>query len=589
MLRLDFLFLCGAGLVACALHAQTPADPAQTAEMNTREEPLSFSSGVNLVLVPVVVRDSTGHAIGTLKKEDFQLSDKGKPQVISKFSIDRPEAPLTLRDTSVETDADCNAKKTVDSKTVVATRFVAWLFDDVHISAGDLIQARLAADKQLAESLEPGTRAGIFTTSGRNQLEFNDDRDKLHQALLRILPTPTRIGASTECPQIDYYQGDLIVNKNDAQATRIALDEYLSCTPPPPGINSPAVMAQYAAQQLPVVRQYAMTALNLGDRDTRVALDTLKALIRRLSTLPGSRTIVLASPGFFLTLDHRTIESDLMDRAIRGNVVISTLDARGVYAITPGGDASTPPGATSSLSYLKTQFQIDNATANADILRELADATGGRFFHNSNDLSEGFKQIAMQPEFIYVLGFSPRNFTLDGSYHALRVTLTKDAAKSVPGMQLQARRGYFMPRHSTDPAEEAKQEIEEAFFSRDEIRDFPVELHTQFFKTGESKARLALLVRVDPKRLHYRKADGRNVDTLTIVGGVFDRDGNYITGSQKIVDMKLKDQTLDNLPESGVTIKSNLDVASGSYVVRLIVRDSEGRLMSAQNTPVDIP
>jgi VWFA-related protein len=559
--------------------------------MATRDSTPTFSTGVNLVLVPVVVRDNKGHAIGTLHKEDFQLFDRGKLQFIAKFSIERPEAPLVVPDSAVQTDAEGNAAPQPagsPKSAVVATRFVAWLFDDVHVSSADLVQARLAATRQLTESLEPGTRAGIFTTSGRNTLEFTDDREMLIQTLNRILPSPTRTDSSQECPDISYYQADLIVNKNDPQATQVAQGEWLTCNPPPPGASAAAVQ-QYVAQSLPIVTQYAMTALNYGDRDSRVALDTLNVLVRRMSRLPGSRTIVLASAGFFLLLDHRQLESDLMDKAIRANVTISTLDARGVYAIVPGGDASTSSGVGSTLNALKTQFQFDTATANQDVLRELADATGGTFFHNSNDLGEGFKQIAMQPEFIYLLGFYPQNLKLDGSYHALKVTLTKDAMKNVGGSQLQVRRGYFMPSHAKDPVELAKQEVEETFFSRDEISDIPVVLNTQFFKTGEFKARLSLLVRVDPRHLRFRKADGRNYDILTVVGGVFDRNGNYVTGSQKVIDMKLKDQTLEALPESGVTLKTNLDIPSGSYVVRLVVRDSEGQLMSAKNTVVEIP
>ncbi len=469
---------------------------------------------------------------------------------------------------------------------VVATRFVAWLFDDVHISAGDLMQARLAATKQIRESLEPGTRAGIFTTSGQHTLEFTDDRDALVKALNSIIPTPGRPGNLQECPDISYYQADLIINKNDPQAIAEAQSEWLICNPPPPGVTG-AALAQYAAQAVPIVQQYAQTALNYGDRDTRVALDTLRAVIRRLGTLPGSRTVVLASPGFYLIQDHRQLEADLIDKAIRANVTISSLDARGVYVVIPGGDASTPGGISSG--GLKLQYAIDTANANQDILAELAEATGGRFFHNSNDLGEGFRQIAMQPEFIYVLGFYPQNMKFDGSLHTLKISLTKDAMKSASGLSLQARRDYFAPRHATDPVQQAKQEVEEAFFSRDQINDLPIVLNTQFFKTSESKAKLSILARVDVKQLRFRKADGRNNDTLTIVGGVFDRNGNYVTGNQKVVDMKLKDDTLDKLPGSGVTIKSTLDIAPGSYVVRLVVRDTEGQLMSAQNSVVEIP
>src|ERR1043165_7328007 len=67
--------------------AAAPAAKPQT-EMSQKDEPALFKARVNLVQVPVVVRDRQGKAIPNLKKEDFQLLDKGKPQYIARFSME---------------------------------------------------------------------------------------------------------------------------------------------------------------------------------------------------------------------------------------------------------------------------------------------------------------------------------------------------------------------------------------------------------------------------------------------------------------------------------------------------------------------
>jgi hypothetical protein len=173
---------------------------------------------------------------------------------------------------------------------------------------------------------------------------------------------------------------------------------------------------------------------------------------------------------------------------------------------------------------------------------------------------------------------------LVGSYHRSKVSL-KEPAK----LTLQSRRGYYSPKHVADPAEEAKMEIEDAVFSQEELHDLPVELHTQFFKSSDAEARLAVLAHVDVRHIRYRKVEGRNINELTVVSAIFNRNGVFIQGLQKNLTMRWKDATLESKLGSGITLKTNFDVKPGSYLVRLVVRDKEGQLMSAENGAIEIP
>src|ERR1700681_3557300 len=48
---------------------------------------------VNVVAVPVVVRDPAGHAVGNLQKENFKIFDDREQQQITQFTLEKSEAP----------------------------------------------------------------------------------------------------------------------------------------------------------------------------------------------------------------------------------------------------------------------------------------------------------------------------------------------------------------------------------------------------------------------------------------------------------------------------------------------------------------
>jgi hypothetical protein len=373
---------------------------------------------------------------------------------------------------------------------------------------------------------------------------------------------------------MSYYEGDLITNKNDVQALAVATEETLQCA-----FHGDTTMQAQAQQQALVAAQVAVTD---GDNETEYAYRHLEAIIRRMTSLPGQRVLVLVSPGFILsTLQIEA--SDLVDRATRASVVINTIDARGLYA-PDMGDIANPPNDSFNTAGFKSLYRVTAQNAQEDVLAELADGTGGVFYHNRNDVDEAMREAGAAPEVSYVLGFSPQNLKFDGHFHTLKVALTTKQKFSV-----QARHGYFAPRSAEDPAQIAKEEIQEAMFSQEEVHDIPVDLQTQYFKKDESAARLAVLTHLDVKGVRFRKDSGRNNDQLTIVTGIFDENGQFVAGMQKVIDMKLLDTTYARLSRSGLTVKSSFEVKPGTYLVRLVVRDAEGAQMAARNGAVVIP
>jgi hypothetical protein len=377
---------------------------------------------------------------------------------------------------------------------------------------------------------------------------------------------------------MSYYWADLI--SKDPYALQISAGDAVVCA----GLSAAAVGD---LSQSPAGRYAQMTASRVVARGTQEARSTLlviKDVARRMAALPGERTVVLVSPGFFISDDNLTDLTDLIDRAIRSNVIISALDAPGLTVGDVSVDVFDQSNPTPGIRMQRARIEASAETANRGVLGEIADGTVGILFENSNNFEEGFRRTTELPEFVYMLGFSPQNLNLDGSYHKLKVSLN---VKN--GSTLQARRGYYAPKHAANEAELAQDEIREAVFSREEMQEIPLEVQTQFFKAEDGTARISLVTKIDLKALHFKKEAGLNKNSLTIVAAVFDHNGNVVKGVERKLDMNLNDATFDERVNSGVTVRLALNITPGSYVVRVVLRDQEGKMMTARNRTVDIP
>ncbi len=544
-------------VVCCGLGGLDEASSQASAD----QTPLKLRVESNLVVVRVVARDAQGRPVENLRKEDFRLFDNGKEQAITQFGVE------------VHASAS-NPPPTAHSGTAVPPpsgpeHFVAFYFDDLDMPFDDVVRARDAADRYLASSLQPSDRAAIFTSSGSIAVDFTSDLKRLHESLFKLRPS-SRLG-DNDCPKITDYQADRIVNHNDPDAIAVATDE---------ATNTCHIMITNA-----VIFAMASRVLNQAMMQAQYSLQGLDQVVRQISEMPGQRNIVVFSPGF-LTLELPSQLDTILDRALRSQIVISSIDSKGLAVMLQEADIRI--GYTTVDSHLvatKREWAIYREQAAISVLAQVAEDTGGEFFHNDNDLNAGIRKVTALSGIYYVLAFAPKNLKLDGRFHSLKVTLSEHR----PGVTLQARRGYFAPKKAVKEEDETQEKIREAVLSRGETQELPLDVSTEVSKSS-GKTEFSVMARLDARPIHFQRAGDRNLNTLTFVSTIFDGDGAWVTGQQSQVRLNLPDDSLQKLLASaGIVVRATFELKPGTYRVREVVIDSEDHHLGAVSREVEIP
>jgi VWFA-related protein len=514
--------------------AQIPPAPAGSAPLRVN---------VNLVVVPVVVRDRDGHAVGNLRKEDFRIFDNRKEQTIREFHVEQLSTPGAPGEKTLAPPA----KK--QTSFVPPERFTALFIDDVHLVPSELGRVGKALTHFLDGVTFGEERIGLFTASGEDQVDFSADATALRQAVDKLRARP--IGGSNlkDCPDVSYYDADLIINRNDRDALEAAIGQAMGvCGDKNP--KSAETLAKSAASR----------RLQLGDHERSAVLASLASAVARLAAAPGQRTIVFVSPGFLLT-DGDSEQARIIEDAVRQKIIVNTLDTRGLYVdAEDGGDL-----------------------VQSNIMLELAGATGGTFFHNSNNLDAGFQRLAEPPEFVYILGFSPEDVKADGKFHNLKVSFAEKSK-----LTLTARRGYYAAGGEADSVKTTKERMTQAIFSASNVHDLPVQLRTQFVRGDQPVARLTVAPSVDLALMPARQEQGQNHNDLNIVMAVFDSNGKYLSGMDKTFALRWTPNNDGTAPE-GQLPHSNFLLRSGDYLIRVVICEAMSSRMSAETIAIRIP
>jgi len=317
---------------------------------------------VNEVIVPVVVRNAQGDSVGTLTKEDFQVFDDGKLQTLTGFSVTERAGESNP---AVALAPANNSSPVAPQPLSHAERSVVYVFDDLNMSSSELTQAKQAASKLFETSLPASDTAAVASTSGSNT-GLMRDHTKLQQAIRNLKLQTTYQSNPLDCPNIDYYQADLILNKGDGNAMGAAISDAMICAGLTDGNTAPAAhLAQQAAHR----------AVDMGERDFRSNLKFLRLVVSTLGEVPGQRILIFISPGF-LTLSEEAMElkSQLLEIASQANVTINAIDVRGLYTTDlEASKAGGNPGADAN----KTMYRQKSASLKESVMAELANGTGG--------------------------------------------------------------------------------------------------------------------------------------------------------------------------------------------------------------------
>ena len=403
---------------------------------------------VDAVLVPVVVRDAQGRAIGDLKQEDFKVLDQGKPRSITGFTLQPGAAPASTGQSPAPAVANSGQPEIATAQApAAAERIIVFLIDDRHLGAGDLEGVKKAAVAMLDQPLPDGTRGLVLSFLGVNS-GLTHNRAVLQAAIEKIKFRRVFQQSANACPGINYFQADQILNKHNAQAYGVALDKTANCMHLPAAASNsgntgvddiskdPATL-----QNETLTKNAAMSSLQEGDQDAVDSIHFVRDVVHTISGLPGQRTLILVSPGFLsLSPESMAAESQVLNLAAASAVTISTLDARGLYSAMLSASESGGESIQSLVTGQTLGDRNDANRQNKQVMAEFADGTGGTFFSNDNDLKAGLASLAAGPEFKYLLELSLHDVKQNGSYHALKVQVDRRDVK------IQAREGYFAPQ-----------------------------------------------------------------------------------------------------------------------------------------------
>lgn len=318
---------------------------------------------------------------------------------------------------------------------------------------------------------------------------------------------------------------------------------------------------------------------NIFNIDRQLA--ALQTAVNMLSAVREKKSLVYFAGGLRLNgLNNQAQFRATINSAVRSNVSIYAVDARGLVAQSPLGDASkASPNGLGIYTGASAVNNTNNFQQSQNALYALAADTGGKALLDSNDITEGILQAQKSISSYYVIGYYTSNNELDGKFRRINISIKGLSAK------LDYRVGYYANKQfGRFTSADKERQLQEALMLGDPITDLTIAMEVDYFRLNRSEYFVPVSVRIPGNELVLARKGGAQHTTIDFIGEVKDRWGNTVTNVRDKIDIKLTETTAAELPKRPIEYQTGFTLLPGPYVIKFLARDAEtGRIGTYAN------